>query len=894
MAIIDGNNFPNFLLGTPDDDTITGFAARDFLFGKEGNDELYGDYAENDLSGNPIAITITTDDTTVVRKAFYSDKLFGGEGIDKLVGDLETSVNTFASGVENSEAILSFKKGDDVLFDKLDSTPGPMNISVGDTVTAVFSMDSGMNNQATLMGGDNKIYLSGDGGLASALVVGNVAHLEYSSTDTGSSMTTKLDDNKIYIHADLTNSVVAGNMATHTETFSGVDNHSFTEFGDDRVFVKSVTDSHVVGDVDEETILPSSSTETSVVKKYGNDSVAVHNATNSTVSGDSGNLDFNGAVVSQMNGMNMKLDYGNDWMGVEQFTNGVLVGDQDHLRLLQMTDSSDNTFEIQTGRDSIEVDELSLTLFSGDLNEFRSQWFEDSTHNTTTLHTKGDDIAIDYAVSTSIAGDMTSLVLDGAPVAVTGSDNNTYHVQTGNDDIQVDTVISSAVVGDVGGGVRYSSPGPGFPVPTNIVLNYGEHNTYEYHTGRDTIEINTLTSTLVSGDLTELLFASEFEVSGNTGHIHTNHDWINIEEITGGGRVTGDIDNQAIGTRMYESNGANNFQLITGNDDISVHKMDAVNFFGDINIGDFILFNEVADGASVEDTKNDVSLKTGHDWINLGENTGPVWVVGDYSNMRTFMEGENNHLKANYGNDDISLNYHSTGSSLIMGDTSNLLIDVTVTAPDDIANSVKQFMGNDSIKGGGGDDLIFGDSDVININLLTPDNMPVTENNDVILIKHGNDVIDGSKGNDEIHGDTTQLSVNGDPTVMSTNSEAGYDIVYGDDVMSGGKGEDNFVFRVELNPDMEMNLESKGQGKDKILDFNKMDDTLTLLTTQDVGGTPAGLDPFVNVMTQGSAVTIKFDDHSQIKLLGIAGGQNFDSLDDLSQAGFDIHVETIV
>jgi hypothetical protein len=69
-SLIQGNDDPNTLEGTPGDDPISGLGADDQLFGREGNDLLDGGPGDDILEGGP-----------------GSDLLFGGPGRDMVSGD---------------------------------------------------------------------------------------------------------------------------------------------------------------------------------------------------------------------------------------------------------------------------------------------------------------------------------------------------------------------------------------------------------------------------------------------------------------------------------------------------------------------------------------------------------------------------------------------------------------------------------------------------------------------------------------------------------------------------------------------------------------------------------------------------------------------------------------
>lgn len=880
MATINGDNSPNTLIGTPDNDEITGFASKDTLVGKEGNDSLYGDYNLNDLSGNPIGITVTMDNESIVEKDFYRDKLFGGDGIDFIIGDT-VSANIEFNTVSSSQARFSFKKADDLIVDKLaPRIDNDVNGIFGDAAMSEITANFGTGNKATLQGGDNEIYLTTPEEAVQALVYGNMNSSLVSGAGNFEAKTI-FGNNTIQIKGNLTESLVTGNLGSQTYMTEG-SVHFYTKFGHDCIEITSVSNGTlVVGDISSETMAFSDNDLASTfVKKYGHDSIDIKMvSSNSLVSGDSERTIFQSSSNTQAD-TSAQLKYGNDWMGVHELNASSMVGDVNVLGISNFNPSStSDVIDIKTGKDDIVVDYATNSFVSGDINLVNVELAELANNNTFQLQTKQDWIEVKQALDSTIVGDMRTMSVSDLRFEVNFAYNNTYEIKTGNDDLQVQTAQNSTLVGDVGGEFNR--------LPNNLISLQGENNTVTYETGRDNIEVEKLIDSTVVGDL--MNFDSFFLKGGNTFNVTTKNDWIYVKEAQGNITVNGDIQNPEFFGIYTNSNASidlgTTFDLKTGHDDISVKKFESGSFYGDLSNSTVQLFDDASE-------HNTTTITTGNDWISLGPHTGDALVVGDDGNAVVRFSLVNTSFQSHYGDDDISLNSRSTGTSTISGDALNVSVEEL-----DFGNNnvIHRYFGHDSIKGGGGDDLIYGDADLINLSL------PSTEND--ILLVHGNDTIYGGKGNDEIHADTTDFTYNTDHTAMAVDPTAGYQVIYGNDVMSGGKGEDNFVFRVELNPTPEevspvlevedaLMFDSKGQGQDKILDLSK-EDTLTLLTTQDVGGTPSGLDPFVDVKTTGNHVTIKFDDGSSIKLLGIAHHQDFDSLQDLSNAGYDIHVETI-
>lgn len=946
MAVINGNNSPNTLIGTPDNDTITGFAAKDKLFGKEGNDILYGDYNANFFSGDSTEITVTTDNTSVVQDQFYGDKIFGGGGADYIVGDLGVSEISF-NNVSGSEVTLSFENGTDYIVDQLASPMnGFLNVVIGDVDTPKIENLSPSATSANIMnviGGNNTFHLSTNKTPVEAFIYGNMSEISIDNQGLFSSNVV-LGNNTIDIYGHLTNSLVTGNIGSENYSTASNSNVTFyTQFGHDTIGIKSISDtSVVVGDIFDQTISGSNAPDTlfTITKLYGDDSIDIKTvSSNSLVSGDSQTTEINQFEFSS-SPQSIELTHGDDCINIKTLSESAVVGDINALSLTQLTTGiqANSVIDIQAGKDDIVVRDATDSKVSGDINDIHINLGQNSEYNTVNLTLNHDWIEAKHATNSLFSGDAHSLMmtLNGGQPRTTE-----YNLQTGDDGIELKTAESSVIVGDVGGEF-------GLFADNNIFVE-GNDNGMMYTTGQDEIEVKKLVNSTMVGDLTELIVQVDLDTFGNDIHIQTDNDWLFAKQGKGDITITGDIQNQ-FNAAMYIGGGENTFSLTTGDDDISVKKFESGSFYGDLNSGNISLANVNSNGGGGPELTesvlnletsagNTATLQTGNDWISLGKHTGHALVVGDNGNAFVIVGGADNALTATYGDDEISLNASSKGTSTISGDVLNAKVQIELSdggggpGPELMeltpltsaldngmvsSNTIHQTFGNDWIKGSGGDDLIYGDSDSIEIvvggigPVLNATEESVSESASLlstnpeldIVFVHGDDKIYAGKGNDEIHADTTDFSYNMDNTAMAMNPEAGYQVIYGNDVMSGGKGEDNFVFRVELNPEMEeplpvLTLEdslmfsSKGQGNDKILDFSKQD-TLTLLTTKDVGGTPSGLDPFVMVSTTHKDVTVAFDDGSSIKLLGIAHPhQDFDSLQDLSNAGYDIHVETI-
>ncbi|MEG4801421.1 DUF192 domain-containing protein [Microcoleus sp. ARI1-B5] len=148
----------DFLLGTPNSDTIRGFAGNDTVQGLAGNDLIFGDRENDLLAGNEGADTLFGgqgsdtiyggQDSDWIFGDRGNDLLIGGEGKDILTGgagdDLFVLERTSAaSTVAQADVITDFGSGNDkiVLTDGIKFSD--LNISVSDNQTVMQDKNSG-------------------------------------------------------------------------------------------------------------------------------------------------------------------------------------------------------------------------------------------------------------------------------------------------------------------------------------------------------------------------------------------------------------------------------------------------------------------------------------------------------------------------------------------------------------------------------------------------------------------------------------------------------------------------------------------------------------------------------------------------------------------------------
>lgn len=201
--------------------------------------------------------------------------------------------------------------------------------------------------------------------------------------------------------------------------------------------------------------------------------------------------------------------------------------------------------------------------------------------------------------------------------------------------------------------------------------------------------------------------------------------------------------------------------------------------------------------AGAMDMGND-SMNGGNGADTIGGGGGDDLLVGGVGEDVIFGGADNDTLWGgilNSGSDDHDdALWAGTGDDLIYGAVGDDAIGGG--AGDDTVNAGA---GNDIIYGGKGDGSATGTNDVISGDA----------GNDTIFASAGNDVVNGGEDDDVLYNGSGSDTVNGgvgDDTVWGGG---------GDDQLEGGSGSDVFVF-------------GEGNGKDAIMDFSIIDDTLDL------------------------------------------------------------------
>ncbi len=251
------------------------------------------------------------------------------------------------------------------------------------------------------------------------------------------------------------------------------------------------------------------------------------------------------------------------------------------------------------------------------------------------------------------------------------------------------------------------------------------------------------------------------------------------------------------------------------------------------------------------------------------DGAGSVAKVLDWVGFN-LLPGLESHLPliTTLGNDVIS---GDAGNDTIYGDTKsyfNEAIGGTATALNGgtalsvyVVDGTIVTYGKDQLSGGDGNDKIVGDT--LSTELVLTQGTAVGVGATVVTSiinftqSMGDDNIFGGGGNDLILGDCLDYTLL--DTTLSVSTVGGHlrvadhfnnSITFGNDLMSGGSGCDNFITSVALST----NNKLIAQGFDKITDFNVASDILTF-----VGTTMAILTAHTQFVYSGNDTVIKFD-----------------------------------
>jgi Ca2+-binding RTX toxin-like protein len=348
--------------------------------------------------------------------------------------------------------------------------------------------------------------------------------------------------------------------------------------------------------------------------------------------------------------------------------------------------------------------------------------------------------------------------------------------------------------------------------------------------------------------------------------------------------------------------------FVFGNDHIDVGNGNNV-IYGDTSAQNFDPGGGVAEATNGGHatsrflTAGDV-LHYGNDVINVGTGDNIVYGEGQYIAHKTVGGdaiadgagsiaqvfdrvgpvpglGLNNPVSTIMGNDIIT---SGTGKDVLFGDVEyyiNSLTGGTATATNGgvasssfVIDGTQVVYGNDKISGGNGGDIMVGDALTTTISVTSgnavTDNSPgssATVQANIINFAQiaGDDIIMGGTGNDTIVGDMLNFSLL--DSTLSSSIVSGHvqvadhennTIKFGNDVLSGGGGLNNFVTTLLINDQNKL----VSQGFDKITDFNVAKDTLTFVGVNDM----ATLNSHTTLTHINDGTIINFDGGGSITL----------------------------
>lgn len=250
-------------------------------------------------------------------------------------------------------------------------------------------------------------------------------------------------------------------------------------------------------------------------------------------------------------------------------------------------------------------------------------------------------------------------------------------------------------------------------------------------------------------------------------------------------------------------------------------------------VGEFLTL-VTSGGTAIADGQGSVASTIGR--------VGPVAALGFLDPVSSFMKGD--HIEGGNGDDTIygdvkvytnTLNGGSATATNGGHAESAFVIDGTIV----------QF-GSDEIEGNKGDDFIVGDTLVsklfvnegITVVDENPESFALVSANFVNFTRNmGDDNIDGGKGTDTLIGDVLDYGLLDnalDVTLVDghivVSDSFNNNIKFGNDVLSGGEGKDNFVTTLIFSATAKLTA----QGFDLITDFSTSQDTLTFIGISDL------------------------------------------------------------
>lgn len=277
--------------------------------------------------------------------------------------------------------------------------------------------------------------------------------------------------------------------------------------------------------------------------------------------------------------------------------------------------------------------------------------------------------------------------------------------------------------------------------------------------------------------------------------------------------------------------------------------------------GDLAIIANYTDDSTPYEGRNGLIFQTGNDKI-IGSSHGDI-LTGDFYSFYFTVGGNpiqgNNALFA--GNDTIK---GGNGDDLIFGDIARE--GSWIKANPDFSGGIDEHYGNDNLSGGNGNDVIYGDEGVRS-------SVGAFQYH---YLYFGNDKIDGGTGNDTLVGDNGAIILR---TIDGSGDASHLLFKGGDDNISGGTGKDVLIGdfdlislgRISGTADVKDNtfqmgndVLNGGEGNDVLIgDYNQLDNPLhwsnTIIGGNDTLTGGEGKDTFVfNYLHNGDDVVTDF------------------------------------
>ena len=315
------------LFGDDGDDVLYGDSGNDKLFGGDGNDELHGGTGNDELFGGEGNDTLYGDDgDDYLESGNGNNTLYGGEGNDTLVSGEDTDYMYGGAGNDyfiggNGSNYMYGEDGNDRMqggegYDYMEGGAGNDNMSGGNGYNKMY----GQEGDDFIYGGNDNDYI--DGGVGDDQLYGG-------------------NGNNTIIGGEGNDVIYDGNDGSHI--YGGTGNDSIYAGGGNDVIDPGEGDDYIQDDHGDDTIIFKAG--------YGTDTIS-DAAGNNTI--QLSGLSMSDAVMSRINGSDLKIGFGSDNIIIKQYFDG--AGFQN--------------FNIN----GTMINDLITTLHGSDSNDWMSAW----------------------------------------------------------------------------------------------------------------------------------------------------------------------------------------------------------------------------------------------------------------------------------------------------------------------------------------------------------------------------------------------------------------------------------------------------------------------------------------------------------------------------------------